>query len=192
MLATGAWTAACWVLAAAALAGGCAGGRPTDEPSRVAWVELKTASGESVGSAVLEEDGGRVRIVVQARGLVPGRHGIHVHAVGRCEPPTFESAGAHFNPLGKPHGLANPEGPHAGDLPDLEADASGLTEYVAVTDRLTLGTGPTSILDGDGSALVIHARADDQRTDPSGNSGERLLCGPIVAGPAGGFRPRSP
>jgi Cu-Zn family superoxide dismutase len=184
-------TAAGCLLAAAVLAGGCAGGRPPkDGPSRVAWVELKTASGESVGSAVLEEDGGRVRIVVQAHGLAPGRHGIHVHAVGRCEPPMFESAGSHFNPLGKQHGLANPEGAHAGDLPDLEADASGRTEYVAVTDRLTFGPGPTSILDSDGSALVIHARADDQRTDPSGNSGERLLCGPIVAGPAGGLRPR--
>ena len=156
----------------------------------MAWAELKNASGESVGSAVLQQEDGRVRIVVQASGLTPGRHGIHVHAVGRCEPPAFQSAGGHFNPLGKKHGLENPEGAHGGDLPELEANASGRTEYVAVTDRLTLGTGPTSIFDTDGSAIVIHEKPDDQRTDPSGNSGERVLCGQLVAGPTTGFLPR--
>ena len=139
---------------------------------------------------MLRQEDGRVRIVVQAGGLTPGRHGVHVHAVGQCEPPTFQSAGDHFNPLGKKHGLENPEGAHGGDLPDLEADASGRTEYVAVTDRLTLGTGPASIFDTDGSAVVIHEKPDDQRTDPSGNSGERMLCGLLVAGPTSGFLPR--
>lgn len=183
-------TVASW-LVAAVLTGGCAGGRtPASEPSRMAWAELKKASGESVGSAVLRQEDGQVRIVVQAGGLTPGRHGIHVHAVGRCEPPAFQSAGGHFNPLGKKHGLENPEGAHGGDLPDLEADASGRAEYVAVTDRLTLGNGPTSIFDADGSAVVIHEKPDDQRTDPSGNSGDRLLCGQLVAGPAGGLLPR--
>jgi Cu-Zn family superoxide dismutase len=105
--------------------------------------------------------------------------------VGRCEPPTFQSAGGHFNPLGKKHGLENPEGAHGGDLPDLEVDASGRIEYVVVTDRVALAPGPTSVFDADGSAVVIHARADDQRTDPSGNSGERLLCGQLVTGPGG-------
>jgi superoxide dismutase, Cu-Zn family len=183
-------TAAGWILVALALIGGCATAPRTSEPSRMAWAELKNASGESVGSAVLRQEDGRVRIVVQAGGLTPGRHGIHVHAVGQCEPPAFQSAGGHFNPLGKKHGLENPEGAHAGDLPDLEADANGRTEYVAVTDRLTLGTGPASIFDADGSAVVIHEKADDQRTDPSGNSGDRVLCGPLVAGPTSGFLPR--
>jgi Cu-Zn family superoxide dismutase len=183
-------TAAGWLLIATTLTGACAGGRlPAREPSPTAWAELKNARGESVGSAVFEEQRGRVRIVVQAAGLTPGRHGIHVHAVGRCEPPGFQSAGGHFNPLGKQHGLQNPEGAHGGDLPDLEADANGRTEYIAATDRFTLGDGPTSIFDIDGSALVIHARADDQRTDPTGDSGERLLCGQLVAGPAGALRP---
>ena len=148
-----------------------------------AFAELKTAQGESVGSAVFREDGGRVRMVVQTRGLTPGRHGIHIHSVGRCEAPTFQSGGDHFNPAGKAHGLENPAGAHAGDLPNLEADESGAARYVAVTDRVTLGTGPTSMLDADGSAIVIHAQPDDQRTDPSGNSGDRVLCGRVVPRP---------
>jgi len=180
-----------WLAAAAALIGGCAGARtPANEPPRMAWAELRDQSGGSVGSAVLRQEDGRVRIVVQAGGLAPGRHGIHVHAMGRCEPPGFQSADGHFNPLGKKHGLENPEGAHGGDLPDLEADASGRTEYVAVTDRLTLGPGPTSIFHTDGSAIVIHAAADDQRTDPSGNSGDRLVCGVLVGGPTNGLLPR--
>ena len=183
-------TAAGSLLVAIALTGGCATGQPASGPSRMAWAELKNARGESVGSAVLRQEDGRVRIVVQAGGLTPGRHGIHVHEVGHCEPPAFQSAGGHFNPLGKKHGLENPEGAHGGDLPDLEADASGRTEYVAVTDRLTLGAGPASIFDADGSAVVIHEKADDQRTDPSGNSGERMLCGQLVTGPTSGFLPR--
>jgi Cu-Zn family superoxide dismutase len=187
----GGMTAAGWLLAAAILGGACAVGRSAaSEGSLVAWAELKDAHGESVGSAVFREEGGRVRIVVQASGLTPGQHGIHVHAVGRCEPPAFQSAGDHFNPLGKKHGLENPDAAHGGDLPNLEADAGGRTEYVAVTDRLTLAPGPTSVFDADGSALVVHAGADDQRTDPSGNSGDRVLCGQIVAGPAGAFSSR--
>jgi Cu-Zn family superoxide dismutase len=183
-------TAAGSILVALALTSGCATATRASEPSQMAWAELKNASGESVGSAVLRQEDGRVRIVVQAGGLTPGRHGIHVHAVGQCEPPTFQSAGGHYNPLGKKHGLENPAGPHGGDLPDLEADANGRTEYVAVTDRLTLGNGPTSIFDVDGSAVVIHEKADDQRTDPSGNSGDRVLCGRLVTGPTSGFLPR--
>jgi Cu-Zn family superoxide dismutase len=149
-----------------------------------AFAELKNAQGESVGSAVLREDSGRVRIVVQTRGLTPGRHGIHIHSVGRCDAPTFQSGGDHFNPAGKAHGLESPAGAHAGDLPNLEADESGAAQYVANTDRVTLGAGPTSVLDADGSTIVIHAQPDDQRTDPSGNSGDRVLCGRVVPRPA--------
>jgi Cu-Zn family superoxide dismutase len=175
-----------WVLAVVAIAGACAERRTlvtAAERRLEAWAELKNAQGDSVGSGVFREEGGRVRLVVQAKGLTPGRHGVHVHSVGLCEAPTFQSAGDHFNPLGKKHGLENPEGPHAGDLPDLEADEGGQVQYVAVTDRLTLSAGPTSVFDPDGSALVIHAKVDDQRTDPSGNSGDRVLCGQIVSSP---------
>lgn len=171
--------------AVTALAVGCAGAQtPPSGPSRMAWAELKNARGESVGSALLREQDGQVHIVVQASGLSAGRHGIHIHAAGKCEAPAFQSAGDHFNPLGKKHGLESPEGAHGGDLPTLEADANGQTEYVAVTDRVTLGLGPTSVFDADGSAVVIHALPDDQRTDPSGNSGERVLCGPLVSAPS--------
>lgn len=184
-------TAAGWLLVVATLTGACAERRTSaSTPPREAWAELKNVRGESVGSAVFREEGRRVRIVVQAGGLAPGRHGIHVHAVGRCEPPAFQSAGDHFNPLSKKHGLENPEGAHGGDLPDLEADTSGHAQYVTITDRLVLSAGPTSIFDADGSAVVIHAKADDQRTDPSGNSGDRVLCGQLVAGPANGLTPR--
>ena len=103
--------------------------------------------------------------------------------------PRSRARATHFNPLGKKHGLENPEGAHGGDLPDLEADASGRTEYVAVTDRMTLGTGPTSIFDTDGSAVVIHEKPDDQRTDPSGNSGERVAVRPAGGGPDQRLRP---
>jgi Cu-Zn family superoxide dismutase len=187
----GAMTAAILLLVTVVVAGGCAGARTSSsEPGRIAWAELKNKDGESVGSAVLRQEDGRVRIVVQARGLTPGRHGIHVHAVGRCEAPGFQSAGDHFNPLGQMHGLENPGGPHAGDLPNLEADASGRVEYVAMTDRVSLVPGPATVFDVDGSAIVVHETADDQRTDPSGNSGARLLCGALVAGPTTGFLPR--
>jgi Cu-Zn family superoxide dismutase len=176
-------TAAGWILVIAAVTGACAERRVSASgPSHEAWAELKNTEGQSVGSAVLREEDGRVRIVVQAGGLTPGRHGIHIHAVGRCEQPTFQSAGDHVNPLGKKHGLESAEGPHDGDLPDLEADANGRAEYVAVTNRITLAPGPTSMFDADGSAVVVHANADDQRTDPSGNSGDRVLCGQLVSG----------
>jgi superoxide dismutase, Cu-Zn family len=140
--------------------------------------------GNAVGTALLTQTATGVRISVQASGLTPGEHGIHVHAVGQCDPPAFTSAGGHFNPLNRQHGLQNPQGPHAGDLPNLMAPASGMANYVTTTDRITLGPGPISIFDADGSAIVIHANADDHRTDPTGESGGRVACGVIVQGAA--------
>jgi Cu-Zn family superoxide dismutase len=159
--------------------GGCAG---AGSPTRAIEVgaELRDESGRTVGTATFAEEDGRVRLTVQATGLPPGLHGIHVHAVGKCEAPGFTSAGGHHNPLGRKHGLAAADGPHSGDLPNLEADQAGLARYQARTDLLTLRDGPTSVFDADGSALVIHAKADDQRTDPTGDSGGRLACGVIV------------
>lgn len=151
-------------------------------PAARAVAELRDVRGQTVGTASLTEERGKVRIVVQARGLAPGKHGIHVHAVGRCESPDFTSAGAHFNPVARKHGLETPDGPHAGDLPNLEADQGGNARYDVTTDRITLREGRTSLFDGDGSSLVIHAKEDDQKTDPAGESGDRVACGVIVKG----------
>lgn len=147
-----------------------------------ATARLMGASGSPVGTVMLTQTREGVRISVQASGLTPGEHGIHVHAVGQCDPPAFTSAGGHFNPTNMQHGLLNPAGPHAGDLPNLVAAANGTANYVATTDRITLGAGARSIFDADGSAVVIHATADDQVSDPAGDSGARVACGVVVRG----------
>jgi Cu-Zn family superoxide dismutase len=145
-----------------------------------ATADLIDARGERVGTAVLTETAGKVRVVVEVRGLTPGPHGIHIHAVGKCEPPAFTSAGGHYNPLGARHGLESAQGAHAGDLPNLVADATGRARYDVTTTLVTVSDGLVSIVDGDGSALVIHEREDDQKTDPTGNSGGRVACGVLV------------
>lgn len=168
-------------LTALALAGCATMGGPTGQR---ATAELKNAQGQPVGTASFAEQAdGTVRVIVQAKGLTPGKHGIHVHAVGRCEPAEFASAGGHYNPRGAKHGLGAPDGAHAGDLPNLEADASGYARYEATTDRVTLREGPVSVFDADGSALVIHEKEDDQKSDPAGNSGTRVACGVIQRRP---------
>lgn len=165
----------------ALLAVACRGQAVSETASApTAAAELLDTRGEQIGLATLVENAAGTHLTVQARSLSPGFHGIHFHAVGRCDPPGFTSAGDHFNPTGRKHGLQNPEGAHAGDLPNLEVDPSGAARYSVETSRVTLRDGPTSLLDADGSAIVIHDRVDDQRTDPSGNSGERVACGVIV------------
>jgi Cu-Zn family superoxide dismutase len=153
-----------------------------DEPRR-AVAALSDASGRSVGTVDLaERPGDPVVMTVKLTGMTPGPHGIHVHSVGRCDAAgatAFASAGGHFNPATRHHGLENPEGPHAGDMPNVEADASGAINTTVTTPRVTLGDGPTSLLDADGSAIVVHATADDQRSDPAGNSGARVACGVV-------------
>lgn len=144
-----------------------------------AWARIVDANGETVGAAVLTQKGDGVRVFAWARDLSAGEHGIHFHAVGRCDDAAFASAGSHFNPQAKKHGLHNPDGPHAGDLPNLEVRESGFGVLYATTDRVSLGAGPTSLFDADGSAVVIHAARDDQVTDPTGNSGPRIACGVI-------------
>jgi Cu-Zn family superoxide dismutase len=168
-----AWRLACLIVLA-----GCATLRGMAGPSATA--DLIDARGERVGTAVLTETAGKVRVVVEVRGLTPGPHGIHIHAVGKCEPPAFTSAGGHYNPLGARHGLESAQGAHAGDLPNLVADATGRARYDVTTTLVTVSDGLVSIVDGDGSALVIHEREDDQKTDPTGNSGGRVACGVLV------------
>jgi Cu-Zn family superoxide dismutase len=150
-------------------------------PATIIEIEIFNGEGQSIGTASVEDaDGGGVAISVIVAGLSPGPHGIHIHETGRCDPPDFESAGAHFNPTNTQHGSMNPQGPHAGDLPNLIVDQNGTAQTSIAAPLLNLESGDqTSILDHDGAALVIHAAADDYKTDPSGESGDRIACGVI-------------
>lgn len=144
-----------------------------------ATATLKDSGGASIGWARFTEDAhGIVHVNVHVKGLAPGAHGIHIHAVGACSP-TFAEAGGHHNPLGHQHGLDNPQGAHAGDLPVLMVNDQGVGQLNAITDLATLSPGQLSVFDSNGSALVIHANPDDQVTDPTGNSGPRIACGVI-------------
>jgi Cu-Zn family superoxide dismutase len=150
-------------------------------PGTHAAVELKDKDGRTVGRAVLREVSDGVLVRLDVKGLTPGLHAVHVHAVGKCEGPAFATAGGHFNPTQKKHGFKNPEGAHAGDLPNMLVAKDGAGRFEALDDSITLKPGPSSVFDADGSALVIHAGADDYVTDPAGNSGDRVACGVIVA-----------
>jgi Cu-Zn family superoxide dismutase len=147
-----------------------------------ATATILDASGATIGSARLTEDAaGRLHLNVHVDGLTPGLHGVHLHGIGQCVGPAFTSAGGHHNPLAAQHGLDNPLGAHAGDLPNLIVNVAGRGHLDAVSDLATLSIGPVSLFDSDGSAVVIHAAEDDQVTNPTGNSGARVACGVIVA-----------
>ena len=147
--------------------------------AQTATVELRNDQGGVVGHARFSPEPGGVRLQVEVSGLTPGLHGFHIHAVGRCEPPGFTTAGGHFNPDGKQHGHENPAGPHAGDLPNLQVGPDGTGRADLVTSDVTLGPGTHSLFQPAGTSLVIHADPDDEHTDPAGNSGARVACGVI-------------
>ncbi|PWU24422.1 MAG: superoxide dismutase, partial [Candidatus Rokuibacteriota bacterium] len=152
--------------------------------------DLRDANGQGVGRAVLTSTDTGVRITLDMQGLPPGAKAVHIHEVGKCDGPGFASAGGHFNPEKRQHGTDNPQGPHAGDLPNVTVGANGAGHLDTTTARISLAPNlPTSLFDADGSALVVHAGPDDMKTDPAGNSGARIACGVIMAVPAGATRP---
>lgn len=153
-------------------------GTSTTGAGAVQEATLRTADGKDVGTVSVREEDGGVVLTVGARNMPQGTYGMHLHAVGKCEGPKFESAGAHWNPDGKQHGTQNPRGPHAGDLPNLEVGPAG-SGGATITLQAALRGGLAPLLDSDGAALVIHAKADDMKTDPSGNSGDRIACAVI-------------
>lgn len=160
---------------------GCSAAPPPRLMIAQATANLKDKNGRSVGMATFDEVSDGVLVSVEVRGISPGLHAIHIHAVGKCEGPTFTSAGGHFNPEQKKHGLKNPEGPHAGDMPNMYVAKDGVGRFEVLNDNITLKADRRSVFDADGSALVIHAGADDHITDPAGNAGARIACGVIVA-----------
>lgn len=152
------------------------------QPPAQATSQLKDKNGRMVGTASFRDAAGGVVINLEVNGLSPGLHAVHVHAVGKCEGPAFTSAGGHFNPAQRKHGLKSPDGPHAGDLPNMFVAKDGSGRFEVLTDQITLRAGErAAVFDSDGSALVIHAGVDDYTTDPTGNAGDRLACGVIEA-----------
>ncbi len=144
-------------------------------------VALKDAMGKDVGTAKISDNGAGVKVGLNLKGLPAGEHGIHFHQTAKCEAPAFTTAGGHFNPDNKKHGLDNPMGPHAGDNPNFTVKANGTAKFTFADPRVSLNpTAPNSLFTGGGTALVIHAMKDDEMTDPAGNAGARIACGVIM------------
>ena len=157
---------------------GAAAAKPAGSSGSVR-VSMQDAQGKSVGEVMLEQTPAGILMRGNLSGLPPGVHAIHVHEVGQCQAP-FTTAGAHFNPLKREHGLMNKKGHHAGDLPNITVGADGKAQFEALSADLTLGKGKASVMDKDGSSVVVHAKADDHTSGPAGNAGDRIACGVIT------------
>jgi len=163
----------------ATLVPGCASGSKAPA-APAAWADILNGQNEKIGTATFTQGADGVQIHVEVAKLAPGVHALHLHTVGECHGADgFKSAGAHFNPYKKKHGTENPEGPHAGDLPNFEAGADGTAKIDVVAKLVTLGDGVNSLFQPGGTCIVIHAKADDNKTDPSGSAGDRIACGVI-------------
>jgi Cu-Zn family superoxide dismutase len=145
-------------------------------PQTRAIAIMRDSSGKQAGTATLAQEEGGVRIAIGVKGLPPGRHGFHVHAVGKCDFPDFNGAGPHFNPTRKPHGPAGSSESHAGDLPELDADADGFASIGVIVHGVTLSDGAASLVSGAGTVLVVDAQPDDGRSV----GGRRLICGIVT------------
>lgn len=141
---------------------------------------LKDAQGKTLGEATLRESAAGVLVKLDLQGVPPGTHAFHIHTVGKCDAPDFMTAGGHFNPTTMKHGLMATGGPHAGDMPNLFVPADGKLSVEVLDTNVTLAAGPKSVFDADGSALMLHATADDYTSDPAGNAGARIACGVVT------------
>lgn len=148
-----------------------------------ATTDIHVPSGEWIATATFTQATDQVQISIsfRNRNALIGTHGVHIHSMAQCYPPSYDSAGPIFNPFGKQHGLLNPDGPMAGDLPNLVIGPAGVAVYNISAPLVTLGPGPGSLLGGRGTSLVVFAQSDDDRTQPEGNAGQRIACGAIVA-----------
>lgn len=170
-------------MAAATALAACAANEPGRNPlgagagSSAISADLRDKDGVTMARATASEIGDSVRVRVEAMGMRAGAYGAHVHTTGRCDAPDFASAGPHWNPTGQQHGKNNPQGMHKGDLPNLAVGTDGRGSFEVTIPRASLAGAPNPLLDSDGAAVVIHAAADDYRSDPSGNSGGRIACG---------------
>jgi Cu-Zn family superoxide dismutase len=165
------------VVMAAAIA--TAFGAPAPKP---VVVQMMNGQGQSVGMITISQGSGGLNFKLDLKNLTPGDHGFHVHQNAKCEGPAFTTSGPHFNPETKQHGTENPMGPHAGDMMNITVGANGTVKKTVMVKSVTMGDDSHSIFTNGGTALVIHAKADDYKTDPSGNSGDRIACGTITKG----------